>query len=133
MILVILLSYGTLKIFHLVTKHNANVTIVEDLDVFDFTETLNLNEINFRFAFSVVGYHSREIKNDPRYVKYLVRIFGKKEGKEYERLLPYRLCTDSDWDEFYPPSRAFADGIKNIRDDPKQGMLCVDWNEGEDL
>ena len=68
-IFVILLSYGSLKCFHLITKHNANVTIVEDLDVFDFSEKLNLNEVNFRFAFSVVGYHSREIKNDPRYVK----------------------------------------------------------------
>ena len=67
------------------------------VSLFDFNEKLDLNDINFRLAFSVEGYHSREMKNDPRYVKYLVRIFGIKDGKEYETFIPYHRCEEKDW------------------------------------
>ena len=40
------------------------------------------------------------MKDDPKYVKYLVRIFGKKEGKEYETFIPFQKCTEEDWAEF---------------------------------
>ena len=49
-------------------------------NVFDFNERLSLKEIDFRMAFSVEGYHSRERKDDPRYVKYLVRTFIIEDG-----------------------------------------------------
>lgn len=78
-------------------KKNPNVQSYLDRNVFDQSEILNLEEINFRVAFTIEGYHSREMKNDPRYVKYLVRIFGRHEGKEYERLLNFHKCTESDW------------------------------------
>ena len=48
-------------------------------------------------AFTVEGYHSRERKDDPAYVKYLVRIFGRKNRVEYEKFIPYHLCEDEDW------------------------------------
>ena len=90
---------------------------------------MNLNDINFRLAFSVEGYHSREMKNKPEYVKYLVRIFGIKEGKEYETIVPYHKCTDADWAEFPPPSKASADSWNDIKDNPDRGMYCLDWTD----
>ena len=110
-ILVVMLSYGTLKFYHLVTLHNADVTSVLETDVYDYNERLNLNDIGFRFAFSVRGYHSQELKDDSKFVKYIVRMFGRKEGKEFERLLPYHKCVESDWENFTEPSKAYSDSF----------------------
>ena len=82
----------------LMKKHNPLVSQVLDKDIFTFEDKLALADIDFRIAFTFEGYLSREIKNDPRYVKYLVRIFGIHEGEEYEHILPYHLCTDEDWE-----------------------------------
>ena len=71
-----------------------------ELDFYNFEEVLSLKEINFKIAFSVEGYVEREVKDDPRYVKYLVRTFGKKDGKEFEQILPYHKCIEEDWDTF---------------------------------
>lgn len=80
-------------------------------------------------AFSVEGYHSRERKSDPRYVKYLIRIVGRKNGELYERVLPYHECTDADWATFPPASKASKDSFETIKSDPKRGMFCIDWGE----
>ena len=101
-IVIIMLTYGTIKMIQLFSHHNPNVTEHIEKTVFDSSERLDLNEIAFQLAFSVVGYHSRELKNDPRYVKYLVRIFGRKDGKEYEKIIPYHLCEEKDWARFPP-------------------------------
>lgn len=94
---------------------------------------INLNEIDFRVAFTVEGYHSRDMKNDHRYVKYLVRIFGRHKGQEYERILQYHKCTDEDWVNFAPPSKTSADSWKEINSSPKRGFMCIDFEEGENL
>ena len=93
-IVVVMLIYASIKMIQMIDHHNPQVAQFTEHTVFDYNEKLDLNEIGFRLAFSVEGYHSREQKNDPRYVKYLVRIFGIKDGKEYERFIPYHKCTD---------------------------------------
>ena len=83
-ILVTILCYGSLKFYHLVTNHNANVTSVLETDLFDGTEQINLHDSGFRVAFSVFGNDGRrQLKNDPRYVKYLVYVSGKENGKAF--------------------------------------------------
>ena len=89
-------------------RHNPTVSQVLEKNVFDYSEQINLNEIGYRIAFSIEGYHSREMKDDKRYVKYLVRIFGKTKGEEYEKFIPFHKCTEEDWAEFPPPAQASA-------------------------
>lgn len=79
-LVVLMLSYGLIKFIHLLSKHNPQIQQFLDEELFDFTEILNLNEIKFRVAFSVEGYHDRNMKNDPRYTKFLVRTFGRRGG-----------------------------------------------------
>ena len=65
--------------------------------------SLNLNQKNFRIAFTVESYlNPKKQKRDENYVKYLFRLYGRKNGKYFERILPYHNCTDEDYDEFYP-------------------------------
>ena len=75
--------YGALKFSHLMTKHNPNISTY-------FIENemsgiaLNLNEKNYRIAFTVESYLSpKKQKRDPRYIKYLFRLYGKRNGKEF--------------------------------------------------
>ena len=65
---------------------------------------LNLNERDYRIAFTIESYLSpKKQKRDPRFVKYLFRLYGKRGGEYYEKILSYHNCTDEDYKEFYPP------------------------------
>ena len=92
-----------------------------------------MKEVGFRVAFTVEGYHSREMKDDHRFVKYLVRIFGRHKGEEYERLLNFHKCTENDWKYFAPPSSTSKDSWEEIKINKKRGMFCIDFDEGEDI
>ena len=61
-----------------------------------------MNERDFRIAFSFEGYLDEVLKVDPRYVKWIFRIWGAKNNEKYERILPYHKCTPEDYAEFYP-------------------------------
>ena len=71
-------------------------------DYYTSDDVVNLNKINFRIAFTVEGYLDQKRKDDPRFVKYLIRVYGKKEGKAFERLVPYHECTVEDFNRFDP-------------------------------
>ena len=90
-----------------------------------------MNESGFRFAFTIENYLAAEVKNDPAYVKYLIRFLTSTNGVFSEKLIPYHECNDTDWIKFAPPAKAFEDKFEKIRDDPKRGFFCVDWPENE--
>ena len=96
-----LFMYSSFKFTYLVTKHNPNIsTYIKEDEMFG--TVLNLNERNFRFAFTVEPYYNpTKQKNDPRYVKYFIILYGKHKGENFQRVLPYHKCTDDDYDEFY--------------------------------
>ena len=64
---------------------------------------INFKEKGIRLAFGIEGFLDKELKDDPRYVKNLVRFWGKKDGVEYEKLLPFHKCTEEDFEQFAPP------------------------------
>lgn len=128
-VLVIMLIYASIKAIHLFSKHNPNVVQIAEKNYYDYNERLDLNQIGFRLAFSIEGYHQRERKDSHAYVKYLVRIFGIADGEEYETILNFHECKSSDWDQFPPPAEASRSQFESIRDDPNRGMYCIDWDE----
>ena len=67
---------------------------------YDYTTRINFNDIGFKMAYSVEGYLDNKIKDDPRYVKLLARIFYKTDGKQHEKILDLHKCTEKDWSEF---------------------------------
>lgn len=44
-----------------------------------------------------------------------------------------RLCTDEDYDKFYPPDERSVDFISLIRNKPDRDMLCLDLEAGVEL
>ena len=54
-------------------------------------------------AFAVEGYLDNEIKDDPRYVKWIARIFGAtKDQGTYEKIKEVHKCTEEDYSKFSP-------------------------------
>ena len=128
-IVAILLSYGGLKFMHLIDKNNPTISEVTEKAVYDSSELMNLNEEGFRFAFSFEGYLDEERKDNPAYVKNLVRLTGLKNGEKYERIIPYHECEESDLQEFAPPTKGASDFLDRIISNPKRGLFCVDWDD----
>ena len=74
---------------------------------------MNLQENGVRFAFGIEGFLDKELKDDPRYVKWIVRTFTKVGiDKKTERILPYHRCTEEDFDRFHEPAPSSARRIK---------------------
>ena len=67
---------------------------------------VNLKERNLRFAFGIEGYLDKQLKDDPRYVKWIVRLYTKTGADDRrETLLPYHKCTVEDFDSFAEPRK----------------------------
>ena len=97
---------------------------------------MNLNEIDFKFAFQFMGLDPKTgeytPKDDPSFVKIIVEVFGKGEGEGdgyYSTLkeIPYRKCTEEDFAEFHP----IVEEKKQILDDLKDlgAFNCIDWKD----
>ena len=127
----IVLAYGTIKFIELSTRANPNIAQFFKQDAFDFTDVLNLNEENFKIAFAVEGFRSKDLKIDPKYVKWIFRTYGKREGKEFEKILPYHRCTDQDYAEFDDIQVNSKKVLEQMREDEDRGFLCLDWDDAE--
>ena len=93
-------------------------------------ETVNLNNINWRMAFSVENFDSREAIFETNYVKWIVR-FLEKRGEEFtERRLSTHKCTAEDFKMFYPVSSKDIDEFETLIGDEKRGLMCLDeWED----
>ena len=81
LIVLVTLSYSLMKFEKVMTGRNADVTVFTELGHISADEKVNLNDISFRMAFVVEGFVDRERKADPRYVKYIARIWNEIDGE----------------------------------------------------
>ena len=63
---------------------------------------VNLNEIGFRFAFTIENYLTSKRKDDPRYIKWFARLLYRKDSKWGNKMIPFHRCTAEDFAEFNP-------------------------------
>ena len=103
-ILVLIFFYAMVKLNVLFSKVNPNITEVkEDWAIQD--EELNPADKGLRFAWHAESFHSKYSIDDSRYVKMLVRLYGKKDGKIFEKIIDHHECTEEDMAKFAPPTR----------------------------
>ena len=114
-ILCLLLTYAAMKMIHLVERRNPEITQHTTLSAIDIDTTVKLKEIGFRMAFTMENYLTNETINDPRYVKWIVRMYGKNNGEFYEDLLSFHKCTDEDYSQFSPIDDLSAPGLEKAR------------------
>ena len=68
--------------------------------------------------------------DDPHYVKWIVRRTGMRNGTSFEETINHHKCTDADFARFRPPAKRSRDSLKEIREDRKKNLYCLDeWTE----
>ena len=80
LIAVVFIGYALIKLAHLLNKKNPLIAETKETNFYDFNTRVNFNEIGFKMAFTVEGYQDKKMKNDPRYVKFLARMYYKIDG-----------------------------------------------------
>ena len=128
-ILVTLFYYGLVKTIQLIDKSNVQIAKYEQGAESTVAVPFDYKSTNAKLAVSIQGFEDQTYKNDPRYVKWFVRLFGKKDGERVETHIPFHTCTDEDYDSFYPISPSQETSMKNIRADENAKMICIDWND----
>ena len=93
----IFLAYAGVQMMHMVTDHCPTFSEIYEQNFYDSTEKLNLDEIGFKFAFTLEGAIDLQMKNQEQFVKYFVRAVGNKDGVYFQKMLPYHKCTEEDW------------------------------------
>ena len=73
------------------------------------------------------------MKNSKEYVKWLFRLFRKKDGVESWRELKTHKCTDKDYDQFYQVDKNQFKLLEEIKRDPKRGLMCLDEDDSVQL
>ena len=63
----------------------------------------------------------------------MFKIYGRRKGIAYQKILPYHECTDEDYDQFYPTKKQSLLLLQSIREDPDRGMFCIDWNDDDPI
>ena len=125
-VLFLTIVYASIKGQHLLEKKNP--TIIETVlpNAIDGSTMIPLNDINFRAAFSVTGYLDGEVKNDSRYVKWVVRHRGNVDGVHFENILGIHPCTEEDYAEFNPIKSSSEETFESFKDK----LFCLDsWDE----
>ena len=63
----------------------------------------------------------------------MIRIYGKQNGINFQRVLSYHKCTDEEYEEFQPIKQTAAGLLKEIRENPERGMYCIEWNDDDPI
>ena len=101
-------------------------------DAFADDDTFDTKERKFMMAFSLTDYWTEEFKNDPRYIKWFARYIRVKDNiNEETREIPMHVCTDEDYEKFYPVDVRSAGRLSLLRNEAERGMLCIDWETAE--
>ena len=103
-LLITMLLYAGIKLTMLINRENPNVSTFIEEFVLTSDDKVNLKNSGLRFAWTMEGYSDKELKNDPRYVKYLMRMAGRRNGKLIEKILDWHMCTEKDLEEFAQPT-----------------------------
>jgi len=99
LILIAMFYFALSKMPYLLDRKNPLISTYKDIEHFDSTTHVNLDDTSFRIAFGVEGYDSREGKDDPYYVEWQVRATTLKEDGTFEKTpLNFHKCADRDWE-----------------------------------
>ena len=135
-IYLIVLSYAVGKMLDLYKRKNPIISDNTLADYYGTHEPVNMGD--FKIAVAVRGDSDGQIKNDPRYIKWIARMRNF-EGGESETPMPLHECSESDLEKFYPldkNSQKLYDDLKISGTDlfmcfdmSKELVFMTDWNQ----
>lgn len=88
-------------------------------------------EEKFNLAFTLEDYFTNELKNDSKYIKWFARMSTAENGEGLDFEVPFKPCTQEDFDSFFPPNKGALGPLEKIKSDPKRQLMCFDWTDIE--
>ena len=128
LIMVVTLLYAGIKFAIMINRENPQISSYMERYVIPPDEEFYFKKNGFYFAFGVEGYHDGLPRDDPRYVKTFLRLFGRNNGEEYEHILPFRKCHTGDFVNMEFPIPASAALVEQYKTDPERSLNCIDWD-----
>ena len=122
----LMLWYAGLKLEMLITRANPTVSTFKEEFVLTSEDRLNLKDAGMYFAWTWEGYNDKKLKDDPRYVKQLVRLSGRRQGKLKETILNYHKCTWEELEQFPDPTLDSGRVLNSIMKDEERALFCLD-------
>ena len=129
LVLGLTLIYAVIKMIHMLGGVNPIINSLTIPAYYTAFDKIILDEINFKMAFTIEGFIERKMKNDPRYVKWIVRMFGQADGEEYEKIIPHHKCTYEEIAAFSTPDPKDAETVEKFMADPDRGFYCIDYTD----
>ena len=129
LILTLVGMYAAIRGVQLIGRKNPNIVESSIEGYYGAYDSINMKETNQRFAFAYLNYDTKELKDDPRYVKIIARMYIKENGNHREVILPTHRCTDKDYAQFNPLSKRSEGKFKEVRDNPASGFYCFDYTD----
>ena len=100
-IYLIVISYAVGKMLDLYKRKNPIISDNTLADYYGTHEPVSMGD--FRIAVSVRGKNDKQIKNDPKYIKWIARMRNFEGGDvPPETPMPLHECSASDLEKFYP-------------------------------
>ena len=98
-------------------------------DHFTGKDKFNLNKEGYRIAFNFENRNGKTL-NDPRYLKWLVRMRQRKQGGEsYQKIFDFHECTNDEMQDFYPVSKNSKELLDLINESDERSFYCLDWTD----
>ena len=94
-------------------------------------EKFQINESDFKFAFTIQNHSDHKRRDDPRYVKMYARLRRKVNGEQQDKTIGHHICTDEELDQFYEPTISSKAEYDDMREDPDRVLYCLDWDNEE--
>ena len=94
--------FAAVKMVHLTSRFNPNVSYYIENDYFTDEFKFNFGREQFMLAFAVEDYFTLELKADTRYVKYFAQYGNFTNNVPTYKELPIYPCQEEDYAKFFP-------------------------------
>ena len=131
-IIYISLMFAALKMLHLWSRHNPQVNTFVEKDAFGTEDVFYPAKEGFMLAFTLQDYFSKQSKYDPKYLKWFAKYtIYKPDGTSQAREIPTHICTNEDFDKFFPVADRSAAQLETVKKVPGNEMFCIDWDTAD--
>ena len=97
--------FGTLKVQHMLMRHNPSINTFVDEDAIDAGQKFSIEDQgDFMMAFQVTTWLDGP-KNDPYFVKWMAILWIYEENEYRTVFIPTYECTQKDMERLYPPAK----------------------------
>lgn len=123
--MMLMIIYASIKFSVLMERHNPNISTTEEFSALKDSDKINLDSSGLRIAWHAENF-DRKVLHDPRYVKFVIMLYGIKNGKETAKAVKYHECNEDELRQFATPSKDSVDTLEDMISSESRKLFCLD-------